>query len=81
MTIQVELSHETETRLAEQAAARHMDVPTYVATLLEQAANPADRNSGFVGRKSLVQLFAESPFRDLDLDFKRDSDPGREIDL
>lgn len=33
------------------------------------------------GRKSLVQLFAESPFKGLDLEFKRDSDLLRPTDL
>lgn len=32
-------------------------------------------------RKSLAQLFAESPLKGLDLKFERDSDPGRPIKL
>jgi hypothetical protein len=31
--------------------------------------------------KNLVELFAESPFKGLDLDFERDPDPGRSIEL
>ena len=91
MTIQVELSAETEARLAIQAAARRMDVPAYAATLLERAALPAahespGRNALSVrqrpaGRKSLSQLFADSPSKGLDLDFERDPDFGREIAL
>jgi len=91
VTIQVELSAETEARLAAQAAARSMDVPAYAATLLERAAHPAthesqDRANRSVrqrpaARKSLVQLFADSPFKGLDLDFERDPDLGREIAL
>ncbi len=34
-----------------------------------------------VGRKSLAQLFADSPFKGLDIDFERDPDYGREITL
>jgi antitoxin Phd len=34
-----------------------------------------------VRRKSLAQLFAESPFRGLDLDFERDQDFGRDVEL
>ena len=41
MAIQIELSPETEARLAAQAAARSMDVPTYAASLLEEAILPA----------------------------------------
>jgi len=90
MTIQIELSAETEARLAAQAAARNMDVPAYAATLLEGAANPIVNNSQDrtqsarqqpAGRKSLAQLFADSPFKGLDLDFERDPDLGREIAL
>jgi hypothetical protein len=32
-------------------------------------------------RKSLAQLFAESPFKGLDIDFERDPDHGRDLDL
>jgi len=91
MTIQVELSAETEARLASQAAARSMDVPAYAATLLERAAFPGARESQDrnalparqrpAGRKSLSQLFADSPFKGLDLDLERDPDFGREIAL
>lgn len=78
MTIQIELSQETESRLAAQAAAHRMDVPSYAAALLEQAAKP-EGEARPSGRKSLAQLFAESPFQCLDLDFERDSDLGRDI--
>ena len=33
------------------------------------------------GRRSLAQLFAESPFKGLDIDFERDDDGGRDIIL
>lgn len=33
------------------------------------------------GRKSLAQLFAESPFKGLDLKFERDPDTGRPVKL
>jgi hypothetical protein len=33
------------------------------------------------GKKSLAQLFAESPFRGLDLDFERSHDTLRPVDL
>ncbi len=34
-----------------------------------------------VEQKSLAQLFAESPFQGLDLDFEREQDFGRNIEL
>src|SRR5437879_3691966 len=86
MTITVELKPEVERELAHQAAARGMDVPAYAATLLEQAAQPPvpepqarPKRPRPPGRKSLAQLFAESPFRGLDLDFEREPDLGRDI--
>lgn len=33
------------------------------------------------GKTSLAELFAVSPFKGLDLDFERDRDTGRSIDL
>jgi hypothetical protein len=33
------------------------------------------------GRKSLAQLFAESPFKGLDMEFPRGKDPLRAVEL
>ena len=33
------------------------------------------------GRKSLAQLFADSPLKGLDIDFERDPDYGRDVAL
>jgi hypothetical protein len=91
MTITVEVKPEVQAGLAAQAAAHGMDVPAYVASLLEQAAQPdapALREQAArpkyqrpPGRKSLAQLFAESPLKGLDLDFERDRDCGRDVEL
>ena len=34
-----------------------------------------------VGRRSLAQLFADSPFKGLDIDFEREPDFGRDVTL
>ncbi len=89
MIISVEIKPEVEARLAAQATARGMDLTAYVASLLEQAVRPPAHGSKAArsgrqrrpGRKSLAQLFADSPFRGLDLDFERDRDSGRHIEL
>jgi hypothetical protein len=92
VTITIEIKPEVEAELATQAAARGMDVPAYAAALLEQAAQPApvepqDHQAPPLNRrrppvrKSLAQLFAESPFKGLDLDFERDRDLGRDMEL
>jgi hypothetical protein len=72
MTITVDISPEVEAELARKAAARGVDVPAYVATLIEEAAQPVrPKYERPEGRKSLVDLFAESPLYGLDLDFSR----------
>ena len=78
MTITVEISPEVEAELARKAAARGVDVPAFAATLIEEAAQPPrPKYQRAEGRKSLAQLFAESPFAGLDMDFERDPDLGR----
>ena len=84
MTITVEISPEVEAELARKAAARGVDVPAYVTTLIEQAAQPEAVRPKYQrpeGRKSLVDLFAESPLYGLDLDFSRNKSTGRPFDL
>jgi hypothetical protein len=82
MTITVEISPEVEAELARKAAARGVDVPAFVAALIEEAAQPVrPKYQRPEGRKSLVELFAESPLYGLDLDFSRNRSTGRPIDL
>jgi hypothetical protein len=91
MTIQVEISPETEAWLAAQAASQSMDVSTYAASLIEQAKRPVASGSQSPitpsethrpdGKKSLAQLFAESPFRGLNLAFEADRSLGRNVSL
>ena len=78
MIITVEIRPEVEAELARQAALRGRPVEAYAATLLEEAAHlpvalpaPAARN--------MVELFA--PLRGLNLNFERDTDPGRDLEL
>jgi hypothetical protein len=50
--------------------------------LAPESPQPASANSDpDESHKSLAQLFAESPFRGLDLDFEREQDFGRNIEL
>jgi len=83
MTIILDIKPETETQLALQAAALGVEIETYVATLLEDAAShfssPPTNGSARAGAKDMVELFA--PLRGLDLDFQRDRDACREIKL
>jgi plasmid stability protein len=92
MTITVDITPEVQAALARQAAAHGRAVEVHAASLLEEAVHlqlaqpPRDqaarpKRQRPAGRKSLAQLFAESPFRGLDLDFERDRDLGRDIAL
>src|SRR6266852_3707758 len=92
MTIIIDITPEVKDALARQAAAHGRPVEAYAASLLEEAVHlpvahpPQDqtfrpKRQRPAGRKSLAQLFAESPFRGLDLDFERDRDLGRDIEL
>ena len=84
MIIEVDLDAQTQALLASQAAARNMELRTYAASLLERVATeaaPTTVPERPVGRKSLAQLFAESPFKGLDLDLERDGDQGRDLAL
>jgi hypothetical protein len=87
MTITVDISPEVQAELARQAAAHGRALEAHAASLLEEAVHlPADttrpvRRKRPPGRKSLVELFAESPLRGLDLDFSRNKSTGRPVDL
>jgi hypothetical protein len=86
MTITVDIRPEVQAELARQAAARGRAIEAYAASLLEDAVHlpaterPVQRKRP-PGRKSLVELFAESPLRGLDLDFSRNKSTGRPVDL
>ena len=43
--------------------------------------NPSKRTARPSGKKSLVQLFAESPLKGLDLNCERAKDTGRPVEL
>jgi hypothetical protein len=91
MTIEVEISPETEAWLAAQAASQSMDLATYAATLLERAKHPVDsrvhdpttplKRQRTDAQKSLAQLFAESPLKGLNLKFEADRDFGRDLSV
>ena len=55
--------------------------------LIEKALDALDEKSAAIaprrptGRKSLAQLFADSPFKGLEIDFERDQDLGRDVTL
>jgi hypothetical protein len=79
MTITLEIKPEIEAALARQAAANGMGVGDYAASLLEEAANAPSATTQSAAAQDMVELFA--PLRGLNLDFERDRDTGRNLDL
>ncbi|MGA3241565.1 MAG: hypothetical protein ABSG03_35330 [Bryobacteraceae bacterium] len=77
MTITVDVRPEVKAELARRASMRGTPVEAYVATLLEEAVDLPSVPAPVA--KNMVELFA--PLRGLDLDFERDRDPGRDIEL
>ena len=78
MTITVDITPEVKAALAREAAAQGRAVESYAASLLEQAVQPATAPMT-PPAKDMVELFA--PLRGLNLDFERDRDAGRDINL
>jgi hypothetical protein len=88
MTVKLELTPEVEASLVAQARARGLSLESYLDQMLERAAMErevfpaeAERPKRSKDKKSLAQLFADSPFKGLDLDFERDADTGRPVTL
>ena len=79
MTLTLEIRHEVQEAFARQAASQGLEVGTYAATLLEDAAQAASTLPAVPMAKDMVELFA--PLRGLNLDFARDRDTGRDISL
>ena len=88
----IELRPDQERIIREQlATGRYRSVDDVLDTALSglphnTQSDPAGRRDAVrherpAGKKSLVQLVAESPFKGLNLDFERDPDTGRAIEL
>ena len=77
MTVKLELKPKIEAELAAQARSKGLSLEVYLEQVLQSAVAPDQRTE----RRSLAQLFAESPFRGLDLQFEREQDTDRPIQL
>jgi hypothetical protein len=87
MTITIDITPEVRSALARQAAAQGREVESYAASLLAEAVHPT---AGAVtnvekrkreGEKSLVEVCAMVRGLTDDVDFSRDPDTGRPVDL
>ena len=88
MAVKLELTAEIEASLTAQAHENGLTLQAYIAKVLRErstrphpSSNRPARKKRPPRRKSLAQLFAESPLKGLDLKFERDSDTGRPLQL
>ena len=90
MTITVELQPEIERVLLAQAQLRVLSLQDYVQQVVVREAHVAEPPAAEQAAQApapasepgnLVELFANSPVRGLNMDFERDKDYGREIVL
>jgi hypothetical protein len=79
MTITLDIKPEVQAELGRQAAAHGRALESYAATLLEAAVHLPAVALSEPAAKDMVELFA--PLRSLDIDFERDRDAGRDIQL
>ena len=79
MTVTLDFPAEIEARLVTEALARGLTLDAYVEQIVESAVSGTLPRP--TSRKSLAQLFAESPFKGLEMDFPRDQTPLRSADL
>ena len=79
MTITLEIQPEIERGLLARAEARGISITAFVEEIVaREAQTEAAAESE---PKNLVELFANSPFKRLNMEFERDRDYGREISL
>ena len=79
MTITLELPPDVEAGLLVQAQTHGLPLETYLLThVLREAVEKPTRKQD---RKSLAQLFAESPLKGLDIEIERNPDTRRPVSL
>ncbi len=78
--MKLELKPDIEAGLMAQAHAHGLSLEAHLAEVLERASAAA-KKARTADRKSLAQLFAESPLKGLSLTFERNQDTGRPVKL
>ncbi len=79
MTITLDIRPEVQAELARQAAQQGRAIEAIAADLLDEALHAPRSPHPAIQAKDLVELFA--PLRGLNIDFERDRDPGRDLEL
>jgi len=86
MTLKLDIPKDMEADLLTAAQANGISPEAYASQVLRDQIRAGEKAQNAVpmrpaSRKSLAQLFAESPLKGLNLDFERDPDTGRSVDL
>lgn len=83
MSITLDLEPDIERDLLAQAQAKGVPLTDYVHQIISRAVQtpPASQVHTELEAKNLLELFANSPFKGLNIDFPRDRDYGREVNL
>lgn len=79
MTITLDIRPEVHAEIGRQAAARGCAIEAIAATLLEEAVRLPAIPASKTPAGDMVELFA--PLRGLNINFERERDPGRDIQL
>ncbi len=79
MTITLDIRPETQAELIRKAAAEGRAVEAVAADLLDEVLQVPPVPPAVPRAKDMVELFA--PLRGLNIDFERDRDPGRDLQL
>lgn len=79
MTITLDIRPETQAELPRQATAQGRAIEAVAAELLEEALHVLSASRARSRAMDMVELFA--PLRGLNIDFERDRDPGRDLQL
>ena len=81
MSITLDFQPEIERGLLAQATARGVSLADFLKEIITRQARGVSETALASEAKDLVELFENSPFRGLDMEFERDKDYGREIVL
>ena len=80
MTLTIDLEPEIERSLAARAEAKGVSLSDFVGEIVAREAGQ-QKPSASSSARNLAELFDNSPFKGLNMEFERDKDYGREIAL
>ena len=80
MTLTIDLEPQIERSLSARAEAKGVSLSDYVGEIVAREASQQESSAGSNAR-NLAELFENSRFKGLNMEFEREKDNGREIPL